>query len=683
MREEGIHISRIGMESEWRQVRGKRRQERKVTETSEETTYFVSNIPKEARKAEIINVFNKYGRATDVFMSNNMGKNGKYYVFVRFRDIQDTQELEKKLDGILFRGRKLEVNIAKHSRKPLPRPNIAFQYPKIPFKAPIHPPHIGAGNGFRNQRTYAEATHNDTRKETTFPASHSAPPPPPPPISSQKPITLWREAETYNWLRKTSLIGEASSLTHLGHLPKLLRTWNGARIEMAYLGGLRVLMEFGDSVAAREFKENKDRWMKYMTWVDDGEHVNIGSDRVAWIRIVGLPLNLWGQKNFAAITNGFGKTIAPFDEIQRRVDLSCAKIGILTERKSRINDEVYVEVEGRLTKIGIIEFDEEWFPFKFDPTENNFEDEFRRDVNVEDVIKTAKKTTENTQAIPIIEEPEEGEIREEDRYQSPTDLKMNEEVDDSVGIPDTPAANNQAMTEMVEEPAAGEKTRERRQEDKTWHASINYVGNPRTLEEKSPPRKVSAIMVDDNFNTPCRSREGGSKEKKVASPVQEQENLINGLPTGCFGPVSSTFHPRLMGSPRPPTMVSRSLGKRKRIVSGQNVRIPIISSMAPLSENTETLPSPSLTLVVENPIAIPLLVNPLVNPDQSDGRTTNQNSELPPNADSHEDESVRGNTNPSEAEITAKIGNDLGFQIEADNPILREVLGESGECNGL
>ncbi|KAL4575220.1 hypothetical protein LXL04_022062 [Taraxacum kok-saghyz] len=434
------------MESDWRQVRGKRQPERNVTETSEETTYFVSNIPKEARKAEIRNVFNKYGRVTDVFMSNNMRKNGKYYVFVRFRDIQDTQELEKKLDGIPFRGRKLEVNIAKHSRKPLPRPNITYQHPKTSHKTPIHHPHVGAGKGFRDQRTYAEATHNDPRIATTYPANHTAPPPPPPPIPAKKPITLRREADTYNW-------------------------------------GLRVLMEFGDSVAAREFKDNKDKWKEYMTWVEEGEHVKIGADRVAWIRIVGLPLNLWGQKNFTAITNGFGKIIAPFDEIQRRVDLSCAKIGILTERKSRINDELYVEVEGRLTKIGIIEFDDEWFPFNFDPRENCFEDEYGRDVNVEDVIKTSKETTENTQEIPIIEEPEEGEIREEEMHQSPATLTIEEEDDESVGIPDTPAASNQARIKMEEESAAGAKTWERNSEDKTLYGNINYVGNPRMLEE--------------------------------------------------------------------------------------------------------------------------------------------------------------------------------------------------------
>lgn len=45
---------------------------------------------------------------------------------------------------------------------------------------------------------------------------------------------------------------------------------------------------------------------------------------------MGIPLHLWGESNFAKITKGYGTTIAPFDELPNRVDLSCVKIGILT-----------------------------------------------------------------------------------------------------------------------------------------------------------------------------------------------------------------------------------------------------------------------------------------------------------------------------------------------------------------
>ena len=77
-----------------------------------------------------------------------------------------------------------------------------------------------------------------------------------------------------------------------------------------------------------------------------------------------------GESNFTRITEGYGTTIAPFDELPNRVDLSCVKIEIPTKRRMRINDEIFVPCEGEFIKLGITEFDEDWFPFKFDQNED-------------------------------------------------------------------------------------------------------------------------------------------------------------------------------------------------------------------------------------------------------------------------------------------------------------------------
>ena len=73
----------------------------------------------------------------------------------------------------------------------------------------------------------------------------------------------------------------------------------------------------------------------------------------------------------------------------------------------------------------------------------------------------------------------------------------------------------------------------------------------------------------------------------------------------------------------------------------------------------------------------------LVNLGLSAERTTNRCPAPYPNVDPNGDETGRGNRNLAEAEITAEIGQELGFEIDAENPILREVLGESSECNGF
>ncbi|CAH1432198.1 unnamed protein product [Lactuca virosa] len=200
------------------------------------------------------------------------------------------------------------------------------------------------------------------------------------------------------------------SLDHLGHLPKLLLIINDILMEIKYMGGLKVLLQFNDSITAKEFRDNKQRWQEHLKWVDWGDKIEREFDRVAWIRIMGLPLHLWGESNFAKITEGYGATIAPFDELPNRVDLSCVKIGILTERRTRINEEIFVSFEGELIKLGIIEFDEDWFPFKFDPNEDYYEKEEPSEVGGTDEEDDDEDGVSDTWMQEDNGEKEEGEI---------------------------------------------------------------------------------------------------------------------------------------------------------------------------------------------------------------------------------------------------------------------------------
>ncbi|KAL4573359.1 hypothetical protein LXL04_020162 [Taraxacum kok-saghyz] len=110
-------------EEKWTEVRRRKKSDKGVSE--EVTTYFVTNVPKEGRKGEIRNVFSKFGRVTDVYMGLKIGKNGKYYAFIRIMGAGDAKELEERMNGAKIRGKELEVNVAKHDRRaiaPAPAP---------------------------------------------------------------------------------------------------------------------------------------------------------------------------------------------------------------------------------------------------------------------------------------------------------------------------------------------------------------------------------------------------------------------------------------------------------------------------------------------------------------------------------------------------------------------------------
>ncbi|KAL4582116.1 hypothetical protein LXL04_006656 [Taraxacum kok-saghyz] len=243
------------------------------------TTYFATNAPKEATKGEIMKVFAKHGKVIDVYTGTKLGRNGQHYAFIRFTGVEDASEMERRMSGTTIRGRTLTVNIAKHERK-APPPAMANSTWKR--KTVMNQNKFG-GSGMRDHRTFAEVMNPNKGRGNT------------------------------------SLFGEAKTLDHLGHMPKLLTSGKKMQMTIKYIGGMNVLLEFGSSLDAKAFLTDGDRWKDHLRWLQWGEHTNYRHGRVAWIRLVGLPLNLWGERNFKAITKKFGKTIAPFDKINHRV----------------------------------------------------------------------------------------------------------------------------------------------------------------------------------------------------------------------------------------------------------------------------------------------------------------------------------------------------------------------------
>lgn len=384
----------------WKEVRRRKTAEKRGSEI---TIFFVTNVPRDATKREIYEAFIRFGRLTDVFMGLRKGKNGRYYAFIRFTDVKNVKHMENQLDGTVVRGTRLEVNLALHKRKEIPpitkkkfNSNYSVRHnDHFTTKQPAQ----GMWGRPRDNRTFAEVLGKKTQP-------HATQPPPPPPIPPH--IDLSRNIQ--KWLWKTSLIGEATLLDHLGHMPKLLSFRNDILMEIKYVGGLKVMLQFNDSVSAKEFKDNRERWQEHLKWVEWVEKIDPEFDRVAWIRIVGLPIHLWGDRNFSKITEGYGVTIAPFDELHNRVDLSCVKIGILTKRRTRINDEIFVSCEGKFIKLGIIEFDEDWFPFKFDHCEDYYVNDELSEVDATDEENEDKEGVSDTWMHEDGGEMEEGEI---------------------------------------------------------------------------------------------------------------------------------------------------------------------------------------------------------------------------------------------------------------------------------
>lgn len=184
---------------------------------------------------------------------------------------------------------------------------------------------------------------------------------------ANKPLKLYCDSEMARWTSKSTLIGEAISMNHLGHMPTLISIHSEHSPKVKYAGGMIALTSFDSTVSVGNFLDQENNWKHIFKWLKWGDTEVTKFERVASVRIVGLPLKLCNESNFKVILAKFGKIAVPFDKIQDRMDLSVVKIGILTGEKTKLNKIVNVEVDGKAFTVGVVEYeDNPWFPFKFD-----------------------------------------------------------------------------------------------------------------------------------------------------------------------------------------------------------------------------------------------------------------------------------------------------------------------------
>ncbi|XP_023754450.1 uncharacterized protein LOC111902872 [Lactuca sativa] len=121
----------LSREDGWTQVCRKRPQSRRE-QRPEETTFFVTNIPDGTTKAEFRTIFSSFGKLSDIYFGEKKGKNRKNFGFIRFLEVDYTQEMESKLNGTRCRNNVLEINIERHGRKTITRDSCLPQHHRPP-----------------------------------------------------------------------------------------------------------------------------------------------------------------------------------------------------------------------------------------------------------------------------------------------------------------------------------------------------------------------------------------------------------------------------------------------------------------------------------------------------------------------------------------------------------------------
>ncbi|CAI9302385.1 unnamed protein product [Lactuca saligna] len=170
------------------------------------------------------------------------------------------------------------------------------------------------------------------------------------------------DSPLHSWLKgKLTLIGKLHSFDRLENAPYSFKNCDGSYCEIKYLGDIYIGVKFVNKDNRKVFTNT---WTDWFTKVGSGDVAITYSERIAWIKILGLPPEVCSKENFSMIAEFVGRVVVRCVVDQSTINLSYGKVGILTPLVSTISSEPVVEVNGRIIKLQNVEVDLDWAPFK-------------------------------------------------------------------------------------------------------------------------------------------------------------------------------------------------------------------------------------------------------------------------------------------------------------------------------
>ncbi|KAJ0703208.1 putative RNA recognition motif domain, nucleotide-binding alpha-beta plait domain superfamily [Helianthus annuus] len=301
------------------------------------TKFFITNLPEGCTPWELKCGVANFGEVSGTFVAKKRDKDGRRFGFASFKDVKDISELEKALKGIKLGGCKLIVNIARFSFD-----NGAGGVPVTQFRD-LARDVLGKGKV------------EGSSKEVGGSYSDSS-------VGGWKSVVVPDRTAAFRDLWGVAMVAKSVDLETLVDLNRLFRIAKVNYTNIQYLGGLSTLITFADESVAKNFLEAGDVWGPWFSKLDAWEGQSLSFERVAWIRLLGVPLHLLESDVVKMVGEGFGKVLYVPKSSGEEKDLSMGRVGVLVGEVDRIKEFVVVRWKDRSFRILVEEELDVWVP---------------------------------------------------------------------------------------------------------------------------------------------------------------------------------------------------------------------------------------------------------------------------------------------------------------------------------
>nr|XP_007133499.1 hypothetical protein PHAVU_011G184000g [Phaseolus vulgaris]ESW05493.1 hypothetical protein PHAVU_011G184000g [Phaseolus vulgaris] len=299
---------------------------------SMKVSFFFSNFPHDYDERDMWKIFQRWGRIKDIFISRRLNIKRQRFEFVRFHEVVEEDELERRLNAIWIGTWKLRVNKSKYRKvtgttKERNEDLNGLKAPQqrqertVSHRAHTHPP-----TGFNNTRTYAQVVTMDRRQpflQAGLMGNEKA--------KGHTELNMAHinvEKEDVEWLRN-NFDGKLSDAGMVQVVKESFIMEGVDFIRVRYLGGQYVLLSGeSDGIIQKTLKDNKEMMGALFESIVPWEESFAVDEKVVWVRCRGLPLSMWNRGCFERVAAHVGSLVEVDEAMSEFEDLEFARLRV-------------------------------------------------------------------------------------------------------------------------------------------------------------------------------------------------------------------------------------------------------------------------------------------------------------------------------------------------------------------
>ncbi|KAJ0575090.1 putative RNA-directed DNA polymerase [Helianthus annuus] len=311
------------------------------------TKLFVSNLPDQCSGNDIAGVVRRHAEIYDIYIARKRDKKGNRFGFVSVLDVKNTGELVKTLSNIRMGDFKLSFNVARFT---LEEGEINDRQSERPVPTRI----TGAAGTFPGMKKLNDSNLVGMRtfKEAMLGRNNE--------VKEEKILLIQEDFKVNDHGFGKAVIAVMKDFKALKEAGDTIRDLTEGTGVVQYVGGRFIMVSFNSSEEMDRFcllaSEKGEKFQSVEKWIGQ----TLPFERLAWLRIQGIPLHLLENEVINGIGGKFGKVIKGGQHGIWDSDLSYDYVGVLVSEGKRIQEEVIIQWKGRRYRVWVEEQIGDW-----------------------------------------------------------------------------------------------------------------------------------------------------------------------------------------------------------------------------------------------------------------------------------------------------------------------------------